>query len=251
MSKPSLTDQPPFQHNYNIRGHTIHWTGTDTIEQYEKNIQNNDSYNLLKKLGWIDTVIDYTYNSQGFRCEEFDQRDSAIAVGCSFTEGVGLHESQTWPAYLADLLDLPVWNLGSGGGSIDTVFRILEHYIVRLNTKVVFILTPPKPRFEYCDIRNGFPIISIGNLESHESFAKEWLAQTFNADYNTKKTMMAIYYLCQNLKIPVFTQSSESATITNYDSFNQVDLARDLMHRGTGYQQYVANLMHQSYTMSK
>jgi hypothetical protein len=250
MSNLSLNDQPPWQYNYNLRGQTIHWTGTDTMAQYNKNIQNNDSYDLLKKLGWIDTVIDYTYNSQGFRCDEFDQRASAIAVGCSFTEGVGLQKNQTWPAYLADLLDLPVWNLGSGGGTIDTVFRILEHYIVRLNPKVVFILIPPKSRLEYCDTSNGFPIIQVNSHGNHPAFAKEWLTQPFNADYNTKKTMMAIYYLCQNLKIPVFTQSSDGATITNYDSFNQIDLARDLMHRGPGYQQYIANLMHQSYAMS-
>jgi hypothetical protein len=239
----SLSDPPPYQYNFCHKKRTIHWNGTDTLELYEKNLKSVESFRMLKSQGWIDSVIEYSYNSHGFRCDEFDNRPSALALGCSFTEGIGLHLDQTWPTQLSHMLDLPVWNLGSGGGSIDTSFRMLDHYIQRLNLKFVFMLTPSAARFEYCDIHNGFPIMSIGNLENHESFAKEWLAQTFNADYNTKKTMLAMQKLCEDQDIPIFTHSSESAIVGNYKC-DQIDLARDLMHRGTVYQKYVADIMH-------
>jgi hypothetical protein len=241
---PSLADLPPYQFNYNHKGLTLHWNGTDQPELYEKHMQNPSTRNLLKQLGWIDSIIEYSYNSHGFRCDEFDDRPAGLALGCSFTEGTGLHLQQTWPALLSTMSNTHIWNLGSGGSSIDTVFRTLDHYINRLNVKFVCILIPPEPRFEYCDIQNGFPIIQSGNLGQHTSFAKEWLTQPFNGIYNTRKTMLAIYYLCETLGIPVFSEPSTDAVIGN-TKFGQTDFARDLMHRGILYQKYIAGLMHQ------
>jgi hypothetical protein len=238
-----LNDTPPYQYNYAHRERTIHWNGTDTLELYEKNMQKSSTHNLLHKLGWIDSVVEYSYNSHGYRCKEFDNRPCALALGCSFTEGTGLHTEQTWPHILSSMLDLTVWNLGSGGASIDTVFRILEHYINRLKPTSIFLLIPPESRFEYCDIHTGFPIIQIGCLGQHDSFAKEWLSQPFNGIYNTKKTMFAIEQICANYNIPLFACSSKGAT-ENHSGYGQVDLARDLMHPGELYQKYIADVMY-------
>ena len=239
----SLNDAPPYQYNYGHREQTLHWNGTDTLELYKKNIQTSSNYDLLHKLGWIDSVVEYSYNSHGYRCEEFDSGPCALALGCSFTEGTGLHLEQTWPHLLSSKLGLTVWNLGSGGGSIDTVFRILEHYIDRLKPASIFLLIPPETRFEYCDIHNGFPIIQIGSLGRHDSFAKEWLSQPFNSIHNTKKTMLAIEQICAKSNIPLFACSSKGAT-ENRAGWGQVDLARDLLHPGELYQKYIADIMY-------
>jgi hypothetical protein len=240
----SLADAPPYQFNYNNRNMTMHWNGTDSLERYNANIQNKSTKHLLEKNGWVNSVIEYSYNSHGFRCQEFDDRISGLALGCSFTEGTGLHATQTWPFLLAKLTNQHVWNLGSGGASIDTVFRILDHYIGRLNVRFVCILLPPESRFEYRDIENGFPIIQVGNLGNHTGFAMEWLAQPFNATYNTRKTMLAAQQICENLEIPVFVMPSSDAVVEN-QMYNQIDLARDLWHRGPLYQKYVAEFMYQ------
>jgi hypothetical protein len=239
---------PPWQFNCAHKEQTIHWNGTDTVERYEKNMQKSSTRDLLHKLGWIDSVVEYAYNSHGYRCKEFDSRPCALALGCSFTEGIGLHTEQTWPHMLASMLDLTVWNLGSGGASIDTVFRILEYYIDSLKPKFIFLLIPPEPRFEYCDIDNGFPIIQISTLGRHESFAKEWLSQSFNGIYNTKKTMLAMEQICAKSNVPLFACSSIGAMDNNTGTFNwnhgHVDLARDLMHPGELYQKYIATVMY-------
>ena len=236
-------NMPPFQYNYAHREQTIHWNGTDTLELYEKNMQKSSTRALLHKLGWINSVVEYSYNSHGYRCKEFDSRPCALALGCSFTEGIGLYTEQTWPHMLASMLDLTVWNLGSGGASIDTTFRILEYYIDSLKPESVFLLIPPESRFEYCDIDNGFPIIQVSTLGRHDSFAKEWLSQPFNGIYNTKKTILAMEQICAKSNVPLFACSSSGA-IENRSVYGQFDLARDLMHPGELYQKYIANVMY-------
>jgi hypothetical protein len=245
---PSLSDQPPFQHNYFYKGSTIHWNGSDQLELYKKNMQKSSTRILLQKHGWINSDIEYSYNSHGFRCPEFDNTPCALALGCSFTEGTGLHLYQAWPYRLSTILNFTVWNLGSGGGSIDTVFRILEHYINRLNTKYIFLLLPPVDRLEYCNIENGFPIIHPSQVASHHSFAKEWLSQSFNGIYNTKKTLLAIEQLCAKANIPLFTYCSKDALFEYVHNDNRnIDFARDLMHPGVSYQEYVANIMYSKF----
>jgi hypothetical protein len=169
-------------------------------------------------------------------------------LGCSFTEGTGLHLYQTWSRRLSSMLDFTVRNLGSGGGTIDTVFRILEHYIDRLNTKYIFLLIPPVNRLEYCDIENEFPVIHPSNIRNHKSFAKEWLSQPFNGIYNTKKTLLAIEQLCAKANIPLFTYCSHDA-LSEYihNDTRNTDFARDLMHPGVSYQEYVANIMYSKF----
>jgi hypothetical protein len=251
---PSLADSPPFQYNYDKRSSTVFWSGCDHQHHYQSNLRDPKRYKELKDLGWVDTVIEYTYNSHGFRCEEFDSRPSVLALGCSFTEGTGLPIEQTWPFYLSQMLGLHVWNLGSGGASIDTVFRMLDYYIKRLNVQHVFLLIPPGGRFEFQDSQNGFPIIQACNLGAHVSFAKEWLTQTNNSTYNLRKTMLAIQQLCKNHKKPLFAHNCNQTELLDL-KLNKMkifyDMARDLMHRGPYYQQWVAETMSEFFKHQK
>lgn len=227
-----LKDTPPYQFNYQHRGQLLLWNGSDQEQLYRKNLSQRDTRLMIESLRWDKIEITYRYNSHGFRCDEFDDRPCALALGCSFTEGTGLPIEMTWPTYLSELLDIHVWNLGSGGGTIDTVFRMLEYYIDKLHPRMIFILIPPQDRLEYCSIDNGYPILSINDMVRHPSFAKEWLTQTKNGEYITRKTLLAIEKICDNFSVPVILEGNEWQSISPYR-----DLARDLMHRGPVYQQ--------------
>lgn len=70
--------------------------------------------------------IEYRYNAQGFRCLEFADIpvDSFVvaSVGCSNTEGIGLPVEHTWPSLLCGKLATPLGkvsnvNLGLGASS--------------------------------------------------------------------------------------------------------------------------------------
>lgn len=235
---------PPYQFNFQYRNSTQLWSGTDSRVNFLKNLDNPEKNQLLTQLGWDTYDITYRYNSHGFRCDEFDNRPCGIALGCSFTHGVGLPVEKTWPHLLSQLTGMHFWNLGSGGASIDTVFRIFDYYVIKLKPKFVCLLSPPKQRLEYCNIEGGFPIIRANDFGNQHRYAKEWLGQPFNAIYNSRKTLLAIEKICNDLNVPIIV--NDSAEKTNFFSIDnsKLDLARDLQHSGTQYQEYHANYMY-------
>lgn len=239
-----LYNTPPFQRNYEYRSQTLLWSGTDTKDRYKKNLADSKASRIIKQKGWDQIPIEYSYNSHGFRCNEFDTRPCALALGCSFTEGTGLPLDMTWPSYLSDMIGLHIWNLGTGGAAVDTVFRILDYYLDKLKPKLVFVLIPPKSRLEYCTITNAYPIIVPGEPPvTHASFAKEWLTQTKNGELNTRKTLLAMQKLCDLSGVPMLYRHS------NWEGYSvdPSDLARDCWHPGAQYQRLQADYFYQQY----
>lgn len=238
LTPPS--DLLPNHVNLAYKNSTQYWTGTDQRAVFEKNLKNPVTAAQLKNLGWDTADISYCYNSHGFRSAEFDRRNCGLALGCSFTEGTGLPVDTTWPYLLSNMCGTQVWNLGVGGSSIETVFRIFEHYVQTLQPKFVCVLMPPPWRLEFNNNDNGFPVLMAKSLGLHESFAKDWLSQDHNGIYNRKKTMLAMDNICKHMNIPmVFGDSSDSGI----QLVRGVDLARDLRHYGVVYQQRHANRM--------
>ena len=71
----------------------------------------------------------YDENKHGYRCDDFDvimrrPTKKLLALGCSFTYGIGVPEAHTWPRLLANWLEqiygdkIDVINLGVPGGSV-------------------------------------------------------------------------------------------------------------------------------------
>lgn len=133
----------PSFHVWNPPNTTEFWSGMDT----EENFKNNPMPDHTK------TSITYTYNKFGFRTHEFDfdnTEKNILCFGCSHTEGIGVQNP--WPALLQEKLpDYKVYNLGHGGGSSDTVARLITNYVPMLKPKKVFILWPPQHRYETYD----------------------------------------------------------------------------------------------------
>ena len=74
----------------------------------------------INKRFTADNVV-YTYNDLGYRTIDFNSIDSdfVLCFGCSYTEGVGVTDSETWPAMLEKLIETQTINLGMGGSSMD------------------------------------------------------------------------------------------------------------------------------------
>jgi hypothetical protein len=240
---------------YEFRSQTLNWSGSDSIDLYEKNLKNN--YSELKKYGWIDSQFTYKFNSYGFRCEEFDNKPTMMTLGCSNTFGTGLPVDKIWPELLAKDLNMKCANLGIGGGSLDTAFRMCEGYIDIINPKLVVLLEPPEVRMELFlnDINNGPSMLGPWIAEHfnpyhHESpppsdydpknysslittiknFTESWITNENNCYFNRKKNILAIEQICmeRNIKFiyTVYTPSFDFKTMLP-SSF-----ARDLMHGG-------------------
>lgn len=228
------------------RSQTVYWSGSDRYEVWLTHMKDSNSRNYLERMGWDhEHAIEYKFNSCGFRDDEFDQRDNCLAIGCSFTEGVGLRADQIWPSKLTRLINTHVWNLGIGGASADTCFRMLDHYIKVLNPKAVFFLIPPLMRVE---LHSEDEIRSyLVTDEDVESFVKVWFAHDGNGAINRYKNVLAMKQICADRGIQLYMQDSMERNSTDDADMANNDMARDLMHYGEETQDHIAKEFYRDY----
>ena len=220
---------------------TTQWSGMDSEKLFLSHINNPKKKDLLEKWGWLEpNCISYRHNSHGFRCDEFDSRPAGIALGCSFTQGIGIKENQAWPIVLSNLLGIHIYNLGVGGAAYDTVFRLLDFYLLIINPKFVVIFEPPRSRFEFARDKNNFEVLMPGHALYDNIIYKNWVTNDENSFFNHRKNQLACEYLCKRHNIPVFQWSCEDSVHSLKCSTN---LARDLTHPGPQEHERLANLM--------
>ena len=94
--------------------------GMDTESHLKNNRRNIDP--RLQNI-----TINYQWNSQGYRCVEFDElnytAEFAMCSGCSYTEGVGLPEEWTISGRMEDQLGFQTVNMGISGTGIDNLLH--------------------------------------------------------------------------------------------------------------------------------
>ena len=221
--------------NSSLANQTLLWHGTDSEELYQKNLIKNRPQ--LEKYNWIDQPIIYKFNSHGFRADEFDSVDpSVVFIGCSHTLGVGLPVELTWTHIISTKLKLKNYNLGVGGSSNDTAFRLLYRWIEQLKPSLVIFLSPDSSRLElHMDNDQlydlsvwpiGFPMI--------DNFTKSWLVNDTNSNMNYLKNTLAIKQLCNEHGIKYLQE--------NVSAICAVDKARDLQHYGEKTNRGIANM---------
>jgi hypothetical protein len=113
--KATCLDIPEHAGKHHVN-QTLDWLPTDTKESYEKLIQDPEHLAYFVEQGWDQPgAITYRFNSHGFRADEFDGGPYMLALGCSFTIGIGLPDQDTWARQTATALGLKCANLGWGG----------------------------------------------------------------------------------------------------------------------------------------
>ena len=165
-----------------------------------------------------DTTIEYEYNSQGFRDDEFNWLNPngkdpySIAIGCSHTWGMGLLKDEVWVGHFKKIFHYPhkIWNLGMPSASNDKIYRILHNiigYKKRKPESVIVQITHPE-RTEWTHPDNGitrsYDLCSQNVLgEDHENL-KNYFRLTTDG-YHFQKTielMLAIKTLLDTYGIP-------------------------------------------------
>lgn len=159
---PNTFNNPIFyQHGPEIYNKTLNWFGSDLPEKF---ISENNLY--------TDKNILYTFNKNGFRCDDFDciTKCRIVFLGCSITEGIGVKLEEVWAYKLLELikqatgLHIPYWNLALGGNGIDAQVRAYYHYYQKLKPNLVIGFLPPPHRRELY-------------IEENDSIAKFVLSQ--------------------------------------------------------------------------
>ena len=214
-----------------------YWYSIDTEKKYKTNLKKN--YSLLERNGWIDNRFTYKFNSEGFRSEEFQDEPGLLCLGCSFTQGIGLPYEYTWPYFLSKKLNLACWNLGIPGGSNDTAFRLGSHYIPKLKTKIVALLSPPMDRLELisnCGVNYFLPNFVSPRFQE---FYNNWLSDNTNSFLNRRKNVLGLAQICDQLQIPFVFFNFEEMPIVQ----DTCDIARDLLHFGVKTQRNISEKM--------
>jgi hypothetical protein len=93
-------------------GKRLLWNSTDNLYNYNKNKKKIDSY-------YSESNVVYTFNNMGYRAVDFNELNSSfiLCFGCSYTEGLGVSDADTWPARLENVMNTQTVNLGMGGSS--------------------------------------------------------------------------------------------------------------------------------------
>ena len=219
------------------------WNGTDTEERFAQNCADQKTFKELENLrwieptrgpGWVAVELLYKFNTEGFRDDEFDQQPSGLALGCSHTQGVGIHSSDTWPKQLEKMLGQKVWNLGVNGSSLDTCYRFLEYWIDHLDIKFVVCAVPEILRFEVLVGQNPcwqsiLPSVNkqqglFDKVNWLENYVKHWVTHDQTSELNRRKNLLAMQAICDKHNVPFYYDLLED--------FRDGSCARDFQHCG-------------------
>ena len=206
-----------------LANRTVKWLPQDTEELYLENLKSNQL--ALERNGWIDTEITYKFNSFAFRCEEFTNDPSILFLGCSHTVGVGLPVDHTWPTIVANKLNLKCYNLGQGGGSADTAYRLGSYWIPKILPKIVVFLIPDIHRLEVIR-EHTIEFLTPMYLPVYYSvFFNKWASVETNSQLNSEKNTLALVQVSQRNGCKFIYVAASN--------LNGTDRARDLAHFGT------------------
>lgn len=231
----------PHHFGQDYAGQALDWLPTDTKESFERLMQEPEHQQYFKNLGWDQPgAITYKFNSHGFRADEFDGGPYIVALGCSYTVGIGLPVETTWPYQAGHALGLKVANLAWGGYSADTCYRLAEYWVPELMPKLVVMLAPPRHRVElmldqsHYDV-NRMPLeIFLPHSQSQhfrkdDWYLKHWFLEEENARINQTKNCLAIEQLCAKLNIPCQIYYADQQMSCSRE---EIGYARDYMHGG-------------------
>lgn len=228
----------PNHANLSKSSQTNQWSCVDSQEKFRAHMEKPSTRLRLQELGWTEHNISYSYNYQGFRAPEFDDRPCGLALGCSHTEGIGIPLEQTWPWLLSQQSSTHVWNLGVAGSSMDTASRLLEFYYPVLRPKFVALLAPSNLRFELGRPNGVFFVFNLYREDNcHKDYIKEYFLNSQNCEINWKKNLASMQWFCHQNQVPL-------VYIDVNTEFPPGGTARDLSHNGLEDMQTVADKFH-------
>jgi len=228
--------------NKKYAGHTLDWLTMDTENLYKFNLKNR--YDELKANGWIDNSLTYKFNSAGFRCSEFTQDPSILFLGCSFTLGTGVPVEQIWPELVAQQLNMQCANLGLGGSSSDTAFRLCQGWVDKIKPKIIVFALPPAERIELIVHRRAWFLSPAWDThKQYSNYLKDWITDDDNANLNQLKNKLAIKLICQDRGIK-YVEIDPHKILQQQSGYTfPMDFGRDLMHPGPIYHSNVSKIV--------
>lgn len=219
------------------------WCGSDGPKEWERNSKDPEFAKL-----WAGTHIEYTFNSNGYRCPEWGQVDwenSILLFGDSNIAGIGNPKRYTVSNFLSKYLNRPVINLGVGGCSNMFIMynnaKIMEMGITPF--AIVNVWTDPARILRFTSPRHAETGYNhTGTWNNDMSYHKFWLRDDLNAITHYRLIKKVSRELCSTTKYIDFTTFNESASEDLPDNCLPFlgDWARDRMHSSRTTHKYWA-----------
>jgi len=209
-----------------LKNKSLKWATHDSLKLFNYHKSNKKTAKLLKSLGWHENSIEYKFNSNGFRSEEFDSEGNSIVfLGCSHILGTGLDLPSTAAHIVSKQLGYKCFNLGLNGGCSDTCFRFAYYWLPKLKPKITVLMQPQKERFELFHFDKLIQMLGNDMPKPYTSFYKSWLSVDLNSELNYQKNLLAIKNICD-------TNNIKFVHVNNIFANNKIATARDLAHAG-------------------
>ena len=210
---------------------TLQWFSTDSPERCEPGLENSR--------------IDYRFNSDGYRSEEFEgSTDSVLSIGCSHTLGVGVDERDVSARIIANSLGLANLNLGWPGASNCYVSRMTYQAVPLIGPEIVVVNFAHSDRLECFDI-NGRRL----DYRSDADFRDQTEGQVFRSIRSMASDYERIARFIKNFRLVASVLKGKRwvYSLNRFDeddlahrlpeenrvpAMQQLDLARDQMHPG-------------------
>jgi hypothetical protein len=216
---------------------TFDWEGTD-----KKKLLKMHSKRKLVPQAQLNRTVQYTLNSHGYRCPEFDTIDwqnTIVTLGCSHTFGIGVDDSEIYARLLQDKLGTPVVSLGMGGTDIwFQVYNAIE--LMKLNVRGVVLQVPNKERFTIFGEGNQSTNYGSWNMKKYKQIINIWgtdfnLLQWHSFGYDYIEKMLGNKLL--------FKFSLTTCDHLPMEKIFGCDLARDNSHPGPKTHKKIAEII--------
>lgn len=210
----------------------VHFHSMDNTTKLEENkLQQPNSWR------YHTDVVTYAFNSQGYRCPEFDKVDwnnSIVLFGCSMAMGTAVDQTEIFSTLLQDIVGVPVINLGCSASSI--LFSLINQTRLAENNftpkAVINIWTYPNritqvlsnevikhhgpwiPYYEFIDQ----DFYRVNSEDDHSMFMSREYIRMANVLWNDNIHIQGTY--------------SEKISELGVHLYKQIDNGRDLMHPG-------------------
>jgi hypothetical protein len=121
----------------------------------------------LSQTHTLDDINKYSINSYGLRGKEINSEIDILAVGCSFTFGVGVPDNGTWSSFLEEKTNKNVLNFGFTGYSIPFLSKkIIEFCSNYSKPKKIYCLFPELFRMMFVVDPDNYNVKKINNNQS-------------------------------------------------------------------------------------
>lgn len=179
----------------------------------------------------------HRHNVYGFRETREYQTGKTMALGCSYTYGVGIEKEETWPYLLENMIGDEVYNFGVGGGGPTTITRLVSYWAPKIKPKNVLVSLKYIGLFEVYWRGRWLKVTPSvdGYYEGNDITAQEadvFAEENIYADYH--RNMKLLKHICRDNGCKLILLDKE---IPKSDK-----LATDKLHAGPNWNKQVAEL---------